>query len=103
MLKCTTCQGELMVLHREIEGGDVGLDTPLFLSYLTNDPCGGRGGQYIILIEHGTLAELVSVFLEITKAFAIPAGTVVLLASASHKATASTAEYATGFVKANKK
>ncbi len=57
----------------------------------------------IILIEHGTLAELVSVFLEITKGFAIPAGTVVVLASASNMATAGTAKYTAEFVRANVK
>jgi hypothetical protein len=67
-------------------------------------PAGGEGDGTclkIILIEHGTLAELVSVFLEITKGFAIPAGTVVLMASASNMATAGTADYAAEFVKAN--
>jgi hypothetical protein len=55
----------------------------------------------IIQIEHGNLAELVSVFLKITKGFAIPAGTIVLLASASHMAVAGSAEYAADFVRAN--
>jgi hypothetical protein len=34
-LTCTTCQGEHTVLRREIEGADVGMDTPLFLSLRT--------------------------------------------------------------------
>jgi hypothetical protein len=66
-------------------------------------PAGGDGDGTclkIILIEHGTLAELVSVFLEITKGFAIPAGSVVLLASASRMAAVGTAEYASEFVRA---
>ncbi len=42
-----------------------------------------------------------SVFLEITKGFAIPAGTVVLLASASHMAVSGSAEYVADFVRAN--
>jgi hypothetical protein len=46
----------------------------------------------IIQVEHGSLAELVSVFLEITKGFAIPAGIVLLLASASHMTAVGTAE-----------
>jgi hypothetical protein len=55
----------------------------------------------IIQVEHGALAKLVSVFLEIPKGFAIPAGTVLLLSSASHMAAVGTAEYATDFVRAN--
>jgi hypothetical protein len=55
----------------------------------------------IIQIEHGNLAELVGVFLKITKGFSIPAGTVVLLASASHMAVSGTSEYASDFVRAN--
>jgi hypothetical protein len=55
----------------------------------------------IIQVEHGALAELVSVFLEITKGFAIPAGSVLLLSSASHMVAVGTAEYATDFVRAN--
>jgi hypothetical protein len=101
-LKCTTCQQEHTVLRREIEGNDVGLDIPpVFIlsdqNFPSMIPAGGEGDSTclkIILIEHGTLAELVSVFLEITKGFAIPAGTVVVLASASNMATAGTAECA---------
>jgi hypothetical protein len=43
----------------------------------------------------------VSVFLEITKGFAILAGTVLLLSSVSHMATVGTSEYAADFVRAN--
>jgi hypothetical protein len=90
-----------MVLRREVEGNDVGLDIPpVFVlsdqNFPSMVPAGGEGdgtSLKIILIEHSTLAELVSIFLEITKGFAIPAGTVVLLASASNMATAGTAEY----------
>jgi hypothetical protein len=55
----------------------------------------------VIQTEHGMLTELVGIFLEITKGFAIPAGTVVLLASASHMAGVGTAEYTTDFMRAN--
>ncbi len=53
----------------------------------------------IIQIENGTLVELVNVFFELTKGFAVPAGTVVLIASASHMA-AGIAEYVAVFVQA---
>jgi hypothetical protein len=43
---------------------------------------------------NGNLAELVRVFLELTRGFAVPAGTVLLLSSASHMAAVGTAEYA---------
>jgi hypothetical protein len=55
----------------------------------------------VIQIEHGSLAELVNVFLEITKGFSIPAGTIVVMASASSMAMYGTADYAKEFVKAN--
>jgi hypothetical protein len=45
----------------------------------------------------------VDVFLEITKGFSIPAGTVLLLASASSMAMIGMADYAKEFVKANRK
>jgi hypothetical protein len=37
---------------------------------------------------------LVDVFLELSKGFAMPAGTVLLISSASHMAAVSTADYA---------
>ncbi len=55
----------------------------------------------ILQIEHGSLTELVDVFLEITKGFSIPAGTVLVMASASSMAMIGTAEYAKEFVSAN--
>jgi hypothetical protein len=108
-LKCTTCIGEHVVLRREIEGGDVSYDTPSVFVLMDQNfpsmvPVGGVGTgtcMKIIQIEHGMLAELVSVFLEITKGFSIPAGTVVLLASASHMALSGTADYASDFVRAS--
>jgi hypothetical protein len=58
-------------------------------------PAGGEGdGEClkVIQIEHGSLAELVNVFLEITKGFSIPAGTIVVMASASSMAVYGTAD-----------
>jgi hypothetical protein len=106
-LNCITCTGVNKVLRREIEGEDVGLDyPPVFIltdqNFPSTIPAGGEGEcMKIIQVEHGSLAELVGVFLEITKGFAIPAGTILLLASASHMAAVGTAEYAADFVCAN--
>jgi hypothetical protein len=108
-LTCTTCQGEHTVLRREIEGADVGMDTPPVFVLTDQNfppmiPAGGEGdGEClkVIQIEHGSLAELVNVFLEITKGFSIPAGTIVVMASASSMAMYGTADYAKEFVKAN--
>jgi hypothetical protein len=62
-------------------------------------PAGGEGECLkIIQIENGTLVELINVFLELTKGFAVPAGTEVLFTSASHMAAVGTAEYAAAFV-----
>jgi hypothetical protein len=47
------------------------------------------------------LADLVDALLGMTRGFDMPAGTVVLLASASHAATIGTAEYAAEFVRAS--
>jgi hypothetical protein len=55
----------------------------------------------VIQIEHSKLAELVSVFLEITKGFAVLAGTVLLLASACHMEVVGTAKYAPDFFRVN--
>ncbi len=52
-------------------------------------PAGGEGdGECIkiIQVEHGSLTELVDVFLEITKGFSIPTRTVLMMASASSMA-----------------
>jgi hypothetical protein len=79
---------------------NVGYDTPLvFVLTDQNFPPMVSSGEEvegtclkIIQIEHGRLAELVGVFLEIAKGFSILAGTVVLLASASHMAVVGTAD-----------
>jgi hypothetical protein len=48
----------------------------------------------IIAVEDGTLDELATAFLDITKGFSMPAGTVVVLCSVSNLAWAGTAAYA---------
>jgi hypothetical protein len=65
-------------------------------------PAGGEGECLkIIQVENSTLVELAEVFLSMTKGFDVPAGTVILLASASHASVVGTAEYATEFVRAS--
>jgi hypothetical protein len=51
-LQCTTCQQAHMVLRREIKEGDVGLDTPRFLSCPTKTfpRCSLRGGMGTVLV-----------------------------------------------------
>jgi hypothetical protein len=86
---------------------DVGMDSPpLFV--LTDQnfppmvPAEGEGECLkIIQIENGSLADLVEVFLGLTRGFDVPAGTVVLMASASHAAAIGAADYAVDYVRAS--
>jgi hypothetical protein len=104
--ECNTCQGAHKVLHRTVEGTDVGLNSPpVFI--LTDQnfppmvPVGGEGECLKILqIENGTLVELVDAFLGLTRGFDVPAGTVALLGSASYAALVGTADYCAEFVRA---
>jgi hypothetical protein len=95
------------VLRRTIEGNDVGLDNPpVFIlsdqNFPPMVPAGGEGECLkIIQVENSTLIELVEVFLGMTRGFDVPAGTVVLLSSASHAASVGTADYAADFVRAS--
>jgi hypothetical protein len=65
-------------------------------------PVGGEGECVkIIQVENGSLAELVEVFLGLTRGFDLSAGTVVLLSSPRHAAFVGTAEYAADFVRSS--
>ncbi len=65
-------------------------------------PVGGEGECIkIVQVENGSLAELVEVFLGLTRGFDLPAGTVLLLSSASHAAFVGTADYAADFIRAS--
>jgi hypothetical protein len=104
--ECNTCQGVHKVLHRTVEGTDVGLiSPPVFI--LTDQnfppmvPVGGEGECLKILqIENGTLVKLVDAFLVLTRGFDVPASTVALLGSASYAALVGTADYCAEFVRA---
>jgi hypothetical protein len=104
---CTTCQGEHRVLRRTVEGMDVGMDSPpLFVLTDQNFPpmvLAEEEGEClkIIQIENGSLADLVEVLLGLTRGFDVPAGTVILMASASHAAAVGAADYAVDFVRAS--
>jgi hypothetical protein len=103
---CNTCshRGEHVVLHREVDGTDA-LDSSPVCFVLTDQcfppiiPVEGDGECFkIFRIEDGTIFELVDAFLGLTRGFSVPAGSVVVLASASHLARVGTAAYARDFV-----
>jgi hypothetical protein len=89
-----TCTIEHCVLHRSMEGVDVGQCNPPPPSVLANQnlppmlPVEGRdgGGLKIIHIENGSLGDLAEVFLEMTHGFSVLVGSMVLLDSAKHVA-----------------
>jgi hypothetical protein len=110
-LTCNNCtfRGEHTVLSREV-GGSGELDASASCFILSDQnfppvlPAEGDGECLkIFRIEDGTLDELVTSFMELTKGFTIPAGSVVVLASASYMALVGTAAYALEFVKARSK
>jgi hypothetical protein len=105
-LTCNTCtsRGEHSVLRREVEGTDALDDSPV--CFILSDQCfppvlpaeGDGECCKILLIEDGTLLELIDAFLDLTKGFTVPAGSVVVLASASYLASVGTATYAAEYV-----
>jgi hypothetical protein len=104
-LRCTSCSNGHTVLHREVEGLDIGLCNPqLFVltdqNFSPKLPVEGEGECVkVVMVENCTITDLVDVFLGITKGSELPAGTVVLLASASHAAAVGMADYAADFVR----
>jgi hypothetical protein len=67
-----------------------------FPASLPVEDCGGECMK-IIRVEDGTLLELVAVLLEATRGFVVPAGSVVVIVSASHLAWVGAAAYAKEF------
>jgi hypothetical protein len=102
-LKCNTCMsGEHMVIGREVVGGGRDLAPVVFV--LTDQnfppvlPVNGDGNCFkIIAVEDATLHELVGVLLEATRGFRVPAGSVVLLTSASYLAYVGVVAYTAEF------
>jgi hypothetical protein len=103
-LACNSCtKGEHQVLHREKKKIDSrNLVPQIFILSDQNFPAAlpveGDGECLKILrIENGKLSELVESFLEVTKGFTVPAGSVVVLTSVSHLAGVGTVEYINQF------
>jgi hypothetical protein len=105
---CFTCTGEgHRVLHREGERVEARELTPSAFvlsdqNFAPSLPVEGGEGEClkIIRVEDATLQELATVFLEATRGFIMPAGSVVVLASASHLAWVGAATYAREYVAA---
>jgi hypothetical protein len=103
---CNTCtfRGEHLVLHREVDGTDALDANPV--CFVLSDQCfppiipveGDGECVKSFRIEDGAIFELVDAFLGLTRGFSVPAGSVVVLASASHLARVGTAAYARDFV-----
>ncbi len=106
-LICSTFPREHRVLRRTVEGVDVGMDNPPVFILMDQNfppmvPAEGEGECLkIIQVENGSLADLVEVFLRVTRGFDVPAGAVVLIASASHGAAVAAADYAVDLVRAS--
>ena len=110
-LKCHTCKGKEghTVLDRECEDPDYNYTAPRCFALSDQNfpaflPADGPGDCIkIVRIEDGTLDELASFFLETVKGFAVPAGSVILLSSASHLNWVGIAAYTEDFVRARRK
>jgi hypothetical protein len=102
---CNTCTStEHPVLHRENERFNARDLVPQAFVVADQNfpgvlPVDGNGECVkIFRMEHGSIPELVESFLEFTKGYVVPAGTVVVLSSASHLAEVGMAAYAADFV-----
>jgi hypothetical protein len=108
---CTSCtfMGKHRVLRRETERPDTVDDGPI--AFVLSDQCfppvlppEGEGECLKIMrFEDGGVMELLDAFLEATKGFVIPAGSVVVLFSASHLLVRGTEAYAAEFAEAKAK
>jgi hypothetical protein len=109
-LTCNSCTGtEHRVLHRESERFQArDLVPQAFVLADQNFPAAlpvEENGECvkILRIENCSITELVEAFLELTRGYVVPAGTVVMLSSASHLAEVGITAYATEFVSARGK
>ena len=105
-MECATCPVKHPVLYKEIDGVDQtnmspqcfnisDQNFPAFLPSLGEGEC-----VKIVRIEDASLDELVTYFLETIRGFAVPAGSVVMLHSASHLAWVGAAAYAEDLIAA---
>jgi hypothetical protein len=105
---CNTCtSGEHLVLHRDGQKVNVrDLVPQAFVladqNFLPAVPVGEDGGDClkIFRLENCTLSDLVGAFLDATRGYSLPAGSVVVLTSACHLAAVGTAAYVSDFVAA---
>jgi hypothetical protein len=108
---CNTCTiGHHAVLHRE--GGRVEVRDLTPMVFVVSDqnfppalPVEDDGGECfkILRVEDAAPHELVDAFLEATKGFIVPAGSVVALSSASHLAWVGAAAYAQEYASARRR
>ncbi len=90
------------------EGGGAGLTGLTPKCFYLSDQCfppvlpssGGGECLAIVRVECGTLAELISAFLDLTGDYEVPVGTVVIFSSLTHLSRVGTAVYAADIVKA---
>jgi hypothetical protein len=107
-LICTSCniKGKHRVLWRETEREDTVNDSPVVFALADQCfppvlPPESEGECIKILrIEDGGLVELLNAFLETVKGFVIPAGSVIVIFSASRLAAVGTEAYAAEFAEA---
>jgi hypothetical protein len=110
-LKCNTCpeKGPHTVLFPNGGGHDKTNQSPRCFvltdqNFLPAVPVAGEGECLkIVAVEDAKLSELADTFLELSKGFDIPSGSVVLLFSASHLAWAGPAAYSKEWVAARGK
>jgi hypothetical protein len=104
-MACNTCEFRHPILERGGGPGLTGLTPKCF--YLSDQcfppvlpPSGGGECLAIVRTECGTLAELVSAFLDLTADYEVPVGTVVIFSSLTHLSRVGTSVYAADIVKA---
>jgi hypothetical protein len=101
--------GKHKILRRETERQDTVNDSPIV--FVLSDQCfppvlppDGEGECIkIIRIEDGGVMELLDAFIEATKGFVIPAGSVLIVFSAAHLLKCGTEDYAAEFAAAKEK
>ncbi len=104
-MSCNTCENRHPILER---GGGPGLTGLTPKCFYLSDQCfppvlpSSGGGECLAIVRTkcGTLAELVSAFLDLTADYEVPVGTVVVFSSLTHLSRVETAVYAADVVKA---
>ena len=108
-MECISCPLKHPVLYKEIDGVDQINFSPQCFSISDQNfpaflPAMGEGECIKILrIEDATLDKLVTFFLETIRGFAVPAGSVVLIHSATHMSWVGAAAYAEDLIAAQRR